>query len=161
MTTSKQSIFTRVLGFFGLTLSTPLVSATQPADPRELRVAISDAAFWAFSSESNPPEGEEYEEATRNSADRIAKAVLAAAQGPGSRVPFVLGNQYQQQDGKWVRFVKVHNAGKSHETMEDENGVNRYTQRDFGRCTGSAHDYSDPLNTPPLFKAIHAGAFPA
>jgi hypothetical protein len=68
-----------------------------------------------------------------------------------TRVPFVLGNQYQQLDGTWVRFVEVHNAGTEYETMVDENGVNRYTSRDFGRCTGTAHDYSCPQNTPPMY----------
>jgi len=42
--------------------------------------------------------------------------------------------------------------------MEDESGVNRYTRRDFGRVTGSAHDYSDPRNTPPLYGAPPAQA---
>lgn len=47
--------------------------------------------------------------------------------------------------------MAVHNEGTSYECMEDEAGVNRYTRRDFGRVTGSAHDYSDPRNTPPLY----------
>lgn len=72
---------------------------------------------------------------------------------PASPEPYILGNQYRTQGGDLVRFVIVHNEGKSHETMEDEHGVNRYTRRDFGRCTGTAHDYSDPRNTPPLYAA--------
>lgn len=66
-------------------------------------------------------------------------------------VPFVVGNSYQQQDGKWIRFVKVYREGTDYETMEDENGVHRYTSRDFGRVTGTSHDYSEPMNTPPLY----------
>lgn len=66
-------------------------------------------------------------------------------------VPYELGKEYRTQEGETVRFVVIHNEGTSYETMEDENGVNRYTQRDFGRVTGTAHDYSDPRNTPPLF----------
>jgi hypothetical protein len=71
--------------------------------------------------------------------------------------PFLLGNIYRTQAGDYVRFVKVHNEGTSYETMEDENGVNRYTHAsrgsDIGRVTGSAHDYSEPRNTPPLYPA--------
>jgi len=67
--------------------------------------------------------------------------------------PYIVGNQYRTQAGDLARFVKVHNEGTSYETMEDESGVNRYTRRDFGRCTGSAHDYSDSRNTPPLYLA--------
>lgn len=68
-----------------------------------------------------------------------------------SIIPYELGNQYRTQEGELVRFVAVHNQGSSYETMEDENGVNRYTRRDFGRVTGTAHDYSDPRNVPPMF----------
>lgn len=67
-------------------------------------------------------------------------------------IPFLLGNQYFTQDGELVRFVAVHHEGTSYETMEDEEGVNRYTRRDFGRVTGTDHNYSDSRNTPPLFK---------
>ncbi|GGX30333.1 hypothetical protein GCM10007242_41170 [Pigmentiphaga litoralis] len=86
--------------------------------------------------------------------DRAALApspgVDAAEQKP---VPFRLGNEYQTQSGEWVRFVSVSNAGTVYESMADENGVHRYTTRDYGRVTGTAHDYSDPLNTPPLYAA--------
>lgn len=66
-------------------------------------------------------------------------------------VPYVLGNFYRTQGGELVRFVNVHNKGTSYETMEDESGVNRYTRRDFGRCTGSCHEYSDPRNVLPTY----------
>lgn len=66
-------------------------------------------------------------------------------------VPYVLGNFYRTQGGGLVRFVKVHNKGTTHESMEDESGVNRYTNRDFGRCTGSCHEYSDPRNVLPTY----------
>jgi hypothetical protein len=78
-------------------------------------------------------------------------AGLAARQPVGEPEPYVVGNQYFTQAGYLVRFVAVHNEGTSYECMEDEAGVNRYTRRDFGRVTGSAHDYSDPRNTPPLY----------
>jgi hypothetical protein len=75
--------------------------------------------------------------------------------------PYRVGNEYRTQEGKWVRFVGVANEGTSYESMFDEDGVHRYTRRDFGRVTGTAHDYSDPRNTPPLYgnaRALAAGA---
>ena len=66
-------------------------------------------------------------------------------------VPFIVGNYYRTQAGALVRFVWVHSEGTSYETMEDESGVNRYTRRDFGRVTGSPHDFSHPGNVQPLY----------
>lgn len=66
-------------------------------------------------------------------------------------VPFVLGNFYKTQGGQLVRFVTVHNEGNSYETFEDESGVNRYSRRDFGRCTGTCHEYTDPRNVLPTY----------
>src|SRR5690606_39650276 len=65
--------------------------------------------------------------------------------------PFVLGNNYRTLSGERVRFVKVHNEGSSYETMEDESGVNRYTNRlgDMGRVTARPVDY--PGNVAPLY----------
>jgi hypothetical protein len=40
-------------------------------------------------------------------------------------------------NGERVTFVKVHHEGTTYESMEDEQGVNRYTTRDFGRVTGT------------------------
>ena len=65
--------------------------------------------------------------------------------------PYVLGNSYLTLEGRWVRFVAVHNEGTHYESMEDEDGVNRYTRRDFGRVAGSSHTEPDPRNTPPLY----------
>lgn len=86
-----------------------------------------------------------------NSSDHIADAskMVSSAQGDAEPVPFVLGNVYQTLEGGQVRFVKVHNEGISYETMEDEDGVNRYTRRDFGRVTASPVDY--PKNVAPLY----------
>ncbi|HEP1207464.1 TPA: hypothetical protein QEN11_22665 [Stenotrophomonas maltophilia] len=81
-----------------------------------------------------------------------------ARQPVGEPEPYIVGNQYFTRAGDLVRFVAVHNEGSSYECMEDEAGVNRYTRRDFGRVTGSAHDYSDPRNTPPLYAAPPAQA---
>lgn len=68
-------------------------------------------------------------------------------------VPYVVGNHYRTTAGDMVRFVTVSSEGTSYETMADESGIHRYTRRDFGRVTGSPHDYSDPRNVPPLFAA--------
>lgn len=69
-------------------------------------------------------------------------------------VPFRVGNYYQTLAGEWVLFCQVHNKGSGYETMSDQFGVHRYTDRDFGRVTGTAHDYSCQLNTPPLWKVV-------
>lgn len=66
-------------------------------------------------------------------------------------VPYVLGNFYRTQGGGLVRFVKVHNKGQDAECFEDESGVNRYTRRDFGRVTGSCHEYGEPRNVLPTY----------
>lgn len=63
--------------------------------------------------------------------------------------PYEIGKSYQTQGGETVTFVGVANEGTIYETMHDEHGVHRYTTRDFGRVTGTAHDYSDPRNVPP------------
>lgn len=70
-------------------------------------------------------------------------------------VPFVVGGYYQQLDGKWVKFVGVGGMpGTSYETMYDENGIHRYTRRDYGRVTGTSHDYPDLRNTPPVYREV-------
>lgn len=61
---------------------------------------------------------------------------------------FELGKKYTTLEGKVVKFVAIHNEGTSYETMVDEEGVNRYTRRDYGRVTGTPHDYSCKRNTP-------------
>lgn len=66
-------------------------------------------------------------------------------------VPFRVGNYYQTLEGKQVRFVRVHREGTPYETMEDESGTHRYTQRDFGRVTGTDHHTPDPRNVQPLY----------
>lgn len=69
-------------------------------------------------------------------------------------VLYRVGNEYQQQNGEWVQLIGAENVGTHYETMYsvDASGqrVHRYTRRDYGRVTGSAHDYSDPRNLPPV-----------
>ncbi|MDT8925239.1 hypothetical protein RBE51_20815 [Pseudomonas taiwanensis] len=71
---------------------------------------------------------------------------------PAVQVPFVVGNFYRTLGGSLVRFVRTHNEGMMHETMEDEAGIHRYTRRDFGRVTGTDHHTPDPRNVLPLFQ---------
>ncbi|WP_177339531.1 hypothetical protein [Pseudomonas sp. Leaf58] len=71
---------------------------------------------------------------------------------PAVQVPFVAGNFYRTLGGVLVRFVRTHNEGMMHETMEDEAGIHRYTRRDFGRVTGTDHHTPDPRNVLPLFQ---------
>jgi hypothetical protein len=67
------------------------------------------------------------------------------------REPYRVGNRYMTQGGEEVTLNQVANYGTSYESMCDDAGVHRYTRRDFGRVTGSAHDYSDQRNIPPLY----------
>lgn len=85
--------------------------------------------------------------------DWVAIAQTTMKAPMGAPAPFEVGGYYKTQGGQWVKFVGVHNEGTEYETMFDEDGVNRYTNRpaSLGRVTASAHDYSDPRNTPPLY----------
>lgn len=65
--------------------------------------------------------------------------------------PFIVGNRYRTVGGDLVRLVEVHRAGTMYETMTDEEGVHRYTSRDFGRGTGTDHHKPDPRNIIPLY----------
>jgi hypothetical protein len=88
--------------------------------------------------------------------EAVCDRTLAVAEGTSEvlfrrlemSAPFRVGGQYKTQSGDVVTFVGVANEGTSYETMFDQHGVHRYTARDFGRVTGSPHDYSDPRNTP-------------
>lgn len=82
---------------------------------------------------------------------KLVMDALASAPAQGEVVAYIVGNSYRTQAGELVRFVSVHNEGTRYETMADETDVHRYTRRDFGRVTGTAHDYSDPRNVPPLY----------
>lgn len=84
--------------------------------------------------------------------DAAMRAALTAALGAWVvREPYRLGNRYMTQGGEEVTLNQVANYGTSYESMCDAAGVHRYTRRDFGRVTGSAHDYSDLRNIPPLY----------
>lgn len=53
-----------------------------------------------------------------------------------------VGDVYNAFDGSQIRLVGVskENAGTIYETMFDEEGVHRYSTRDFGRVTGTKDD---------------------
>jgi hypothetical protein len=84
--------------------------------------------------------------------EALEEAARAGTAPPPLLEPYVVGNQYRMQGGGYVRFVGVTRPGSSYECMYDEDGVHRYTRRDFGRVTGTPH-YTDPRNTPPLYAA--------
>lgn len=92
---------------------------------------------------------------------RAALAAPAKDVAPSDAQPPLLNCVYETQSGEAVKFVAIHNAGTSYETMEDQHGVNRYTRRagDIGRVTGTPHDWSDPRNLPRL--AAQPAAQPA
>lgn len=89
-----------------------------------------------------------------------AQDLTAAADGLGTypdHISFLcLGGTYETQDGKRIKFMGIHNAGKTYETLVDEAGCNRYSRRtsDAGRVTGTAHDYSFPGNIKRPFRAL-------
>jgi hypothetical protein len=87
----------------------------------------------------------------RNSHEALRAAIAAALGAWVVREPYRVGNRYMTQGGEEVTLNQVANYGTSYESMCDDAGVYRYTRRDFGRVTGSAHDYSDQRNIPPLF----------
>lgn len=66
---------------------------------------------------------------------------------------FLLGNSYRKLDGEYVRFVSIHNHGTDTETMEDEFGINRYTNNSelMGMAASLSPSEDNPLNTPPLY----------
>lgn len=72
----------------------------------------------------------------------------------GKPVPFEVGNKYTTIGGKKVRFVKIHNEGTYYETMEDEEGVNRYSNTDrldMGRVTGTSAFDTKENNVLPMY----------
>jgi hypothetical protein len=63
---------------------------------------------------------------------------------------FQVGKTYLTQRGEAVRVVLRHAELRGYETVMGDDGIHRYDRSshnsDAGRCTGSAHDYSDPEN---------------
>lgn len=82
----------------------------------------------------------------------LVKFLAQPADQQGEPEPFIVGNHYRTQSGRLVRFVTVKQEGTPYETMMDETGCHRYTSRDHGRVTGSAHDFSHPENVAPLYR---------
>lgn len=84
-------------------------------------------------------------------AGQIVRAEPFIHHKPLARVfePYRLGNTYRTLGGDLVTFDSVSNPNSSYETMACEHGKHKYTNRDWGRCTGT-RGYSDSLNVPPL-----------
>lgn len=75
---------------------------------------------------------------------------------PGFR--FQLWESYRTLAGDWVRIVEVSDRHRGYETVRGDDSpdpelgwrYNRSTHdSDMGRCTGTAHDFSDPRNLIP------------
>ncbi len=66
-----------------------------------------------------------------------------------SNYKFEIGKKYEMQNGDVFTVIKRHGS-KGYESVEDENGCNRYDRstggKDYGRVTGTNHDYSHPKN---------------
>jgi hypothetical protein len=87
-------------------------------------------------------------------ADWMSKNKAYSIQGS---LPFELGKSYPRRDGKMVKIIAVNNT-PYYETVQGDDGVAghlgfRYNRPgDRGRCTGTASDFSDPLNLLPNFE---------
>lgn len=60
--------------------------------------------------------------------------------------PYQLGHHYRTVGGDVVRLISCHSAHDSYQTMACKDNVHRYTNRDFGRVTGTKWDEPDPRN---------------
>jgi len=82
-----------------------------------------------------------------------------------SMEPFRPGNTYQTQSGELVTFSRRQDEkfkGTTYETMVDEYGHYRYTNRGFdsGRLTGTNHEFTEPGNILPLYRRPKPYAVP-
>lgn len=72
--------------------------------------------------------------------------------------PFVVGNWYKTDGGRWVKMVGIANMGKPYETIIDHLGHNRYSQPDqgylCGRCTGTKNSSPDNIDILGQIKAF-------
>jgi hypothetical protein len=72
------------------------------------------------------------------------------------REPFKVGNWYLTIGGRWICIKRKTNVDSYYETVVCSQGIHRYSnpnREDFGRVTGSNHDFSDPRNLIPLYTA--------
>ena len=62
---------------------------------------------------------------------------------------FEIGKSYELQNGEWITVIGRTDL-EGYECLECSDGCYRYDRSthaiDAGRCTGTAHDYSDPHN---------------
>ena len=63
---------------------------------------------------------------------------------------YEVGKSYRTQEGGVVRIVSRHTELRNYETVLGDDGAHRYdrseSKSDTGRVTGTAHDYSYPMN---------------
>lgn len=67
------------------------------------------------------------------------------------REEYEVGGWYRKQGGGWVQMTQI-TGSPGYETMQDQHHSHRYCTRDFGRITASCHKYSNPSNTPPVYR---------
>ena len=69
---------------------------------------------------------------------------------PETSGPFVIGNWYKTDGGRWVKMVAIANKGKRYETVIDHLGHNRYSKPGqgylCGRCTGTSNRSPDNID---------------
>ena len=84
----------------------------------------------------------------------------------GIHEPFRVGNTYETQGGDLVTlqgYGSEQFIGTTYETMYDQHGHHRYTNRpgaESGRCTGTNSEWTDPKNIEPLYRRPPSYAVP-
>lgn len=59
---------------------------------------------------------------------------------------FHVGLIYKTNDGRLVGITRIIHKGSNYECVKGNDGIWRYSSRDYGRVTGTNHDGSCPLN---------------
>ncbi len=77
---------------------------------------------------------------------------------PETAGPFVVGNWYKTDGGRWVKMAGIANKGKPYETIFDHMGHHRYSQPGSGylcgRCTGTKNTSPDNIDINGEIKAF-------
>lgn len=119
----------------------------------QAREALKDMlSGWKYIRETH---GDLYGVGWDRAQDKVERALAALDSAASAEsVAFRVGNVYQRQDGTCVRLVRENYGIQGYETVEDEDGCNYYNRpgkNERGRCTGTAHDFSDPRNLVRLY----------
>lgn len=97
--------------------------------------------------------------------DHLVKRFYREAHGecdipddPETSGPFVIGNWYRTDGGRWVKMAGIANKGKPYETIFDHMGHHRYSQPGSGylcgRCTGTKNTSPDNIDILGQIKAF-------